>query len=266
MVTGIGVLQPGDGKRVLTNLQIAKSDFVVLRERWKDLSPKKGQYDFKRWTEQSARARKEGKKVVLGVMTGADSTPDWLEGTRLSWKHGSRSYKNVLAPWSTSIPDAYDRLYRQIWGSFSPDMVWITGPTVPSQEMHTNGLDKQKGFSAFKMRDAWKECFDAVRTHFNVTTKVLSISGQKPVQAYMGDVIAYCQSLSTRETLAFQHNSLGPQTSPAATHHKTLLRLSKDGWPVGYELVQPGASKGMLSFPQASFGVWYPEDIERRNR
>ena len=264
MVNGIGVLQPGDGKRVLTAAQIAKSDFVVVRERWSHLNPKKGQFDFTRPLEQCKRARLAGKKVVLGVMTGHECTPSWLEGTRLSWTHGGRPYRGVLAPWSPSIPDAYDRLYRQIWGSFSPDMVWITGPTVASQEMHTKGLDKQKGYSASKMRAAWIECFDAVRTHFNTTTKVLSVSGQRPVQEYMWDVIGYCQNLSTKTTMAFQHNSLGPQTSPLAVHHKALLKLSKEGWPVGYELAQPGASDDMLEFPQAVFGVWYPEDLDNK--
>lgn len=264
MITGIGVLQPGDGARVLSDKQIDLTDFVVLRERWKHLNPSKTKYDFARLNSQIERCARRRKPFVLGVMTGADCAPDWIPGKRLNWSHQGRKYANVLAPWEASLVDPYDRLMQKLWSVVSPAAVWITGPTIASQEMHTNGVDKQKGWSPAKVEQNWKDCFDCVRAQFNTTMKLLSITGQAGAKSYLWNVIDYCQSLSDPTTLAFQHNSLGPQTTLSAAHHAALLKLHRNGWPVGYELVESGASGSAKMFPEASYGVWYPKDIEKR--
>lgn len=253
-VEGHGVMQQGDRQSVLTEAQIAASDFVVPRDRWKYLEPHPGDYDFSRLDSQIQRAKKAGKKFVLPVMTGADCTPDWVQGDRVN---------GVLVPWSAHLAASYDLLHELLADKYANDpmlgMVWITGPTIPSQEMHVNGFDSAPGFTADKMARAWFDTIDTIANLYPNVSATLSISTQKPVLSYLDQVIEYAIGV-LGDRAVFQVNSLGNQTNMAASHMQKLLELHRRGRRVGAEMVQPGNTAGLAKFPERDFAVIYPND------
>jgi hypothetical protein len=255
-VEGNGVMQQGDRQSVLSDAQIAASDFVVPRDRWKYLEPRRGEYDFSRLDAQIQRAKKAGKKFVLPVMTGSDCTPDWVQGDRVN---------GVLVPWSSDLAVRYRLLHEKMAAKYASDPllgeVWITGPTcTSSQEMHTNGFEGSPGYTSNLMMRAWLQSIDTIADLYPETSAVLSISTQKPVTAYLDDVIYYAmQSLGDRAV--FQINSLGTQTNLSATHMAKLLELHERGRRIYAEMVGPGHTAALSKLPEASGFILYPGDI-----
>lgn len=250
---GYGLLQPGDRQRALTDSEIKNKNtsFVVLRERWSYLEPTQGKYDFSRLLQQMNRCKKLGKPYTISVMTGDDCNPDWLV-KRQPWSLSNlKSYASLQSNLSNTLKKG--DYFSHVVG------VWITGPTVPSQEMHLNGADKYTGYSVSKMESAWKEAIKVVNACYPDQTLILSISGQSSVKPYLDKVIAQAKLLG-KDRVVFQHNSLGTQTSTSASHHKTLLNLYREGFSVGAEMVQPGHVAGIKKFPQAQYIVLYPGD------
>lgn len=254
---GYGLLQPGNRQRALTDSEIKSVDFVVLRERWSYLEPTQGNYDFKRLLQQMDRCKKFNKPYTVSVMTGDDCNPVRPDGT---------SWLAQRQPWSLSNLKSYASLQSNLSNALKKGDyfshvagVWITGPTVPSQEMHLNGANNYTGYSVSKMVSAWKEAIRIANTYYQDQTLILSISGQSSVKPYLDTVIAEAKALG-KDRVVFQHNSLGTQTSTSALHHKTLLNLYREGFSVGAEMVQPGHYAGIKKFPQAQYVVLYPGD------
>lgn len=242
---GYGLLQPGNRQRVLTDAEIKSVDFLVLRDRWKYLD--KG---FDRLYQQMDRCKKFKKKYTVSVMTGEGCNPESLVERQ---------------PWNLDNLNRYidlqEKLSTQLRGRGYLDSVcgvWITGPTVPSQEMHLNGADKYPGFSRDKMVRAWEVAISSIR-HLYEQPGILSISGQSSVIPYLDRVISDAKNWYGDE-IFFQHNSLGTQTTLNASHHKKLLQLYSQGYTVGAEMVAPGHVKAISKFPQASYIVLYPGD------
>lgn len=259
---GYGLLQPGDRQRVLTNSEMSHRSlsFMVLRDRWKYLEPTKGNYDFSRLIEQIQRCIKFNKKFTISIMTGGDCNPDYLVKKQ---------------PWNLDNIERYgllhSKLHEEIGKLFNYPLssvagVWITGPTVPSQEMHlktSGGVDAEKfpGYSEDKMVEAWKLASNLVYDKWAFTTGILSISGQNAVyKTYLDNIIVHNIALWSENNIAFQHNSLGKQTSLGSNHHKKLLELHKKGYCVGAEMVQPGHAAAISKFPEADYIVLYPGD------
>lgn len=257
-VEGYGLLQPGDRQRPLTDAEInhPKVDFVVPRDRWKYLHAGQGRFTPDYFDDQVTRIRKAGKKFVIPVMTGAGCTPDWVSGVRVD---------GVLAPWTKTLAIEYASLQRHLANKYLNDpllgMVWITGPTFSSsQEMHTNGWDQEfEDFSNDLMQISWKDSIDTVAYLYPNVSAVLSISTQKPVLGYLGQVIDYAiKKLGQRAV--FQVNSLGKQTDVTAPHIQKLKELKRKGYRVGAEMVQPGNTAGLSKMPELDFAVLYPGD------
>lgn len=267
-VNGYGVLQPGDRQYQLTDatLRNPRVAFIVLRDRWKYLEPTDNHFDASYLLAQRKRAVAAGKSYVLAVMTGGGSTPAWIKGDRFRIKGES-----VLAPWAPDLAPQY--LALQTWLAnleVAPGVkvkddpalaeVWVSGPTIPSQEMNLNGLESARGYSSAKMLVAWKQSIDTIAQLYPGVSCVLSISGQPPVQKYQPDVIAYAkQKLGKRAV--FQFNSLGPQTQHNYTSLVQLRTLHGQGYRVGAEMVQANSLAGLATFPERDFAVVYPPDV-----
>lgn len=271
-LTGYGLLQPGDRQQVLTNSEMGHKalSFMVLRDRWKYLQPNSSpnSINLDRLKVQIERCHKFNKGYIPAIMTGQDCTPDWIIGTRLNWQHDRRSYKNVLAPWLPIIPKTYENILQKLADLIENDPlncgVWVNGPTVASQEMHTNGVHTQKGYSAALMFDNWRTITILFNSIFKKSNLIYSISGQIEALKYVKNVIEYAKATFPKERLAFQHNSLGKQTSVNSNHHKLLLQLEKEGYRVGSEQVQPGHTAGLSKFPQADYHILYPGDEKQK--
>jgi hypothetical protein len=266
-VEGYGLLQQGSRQSVLSDAQIRhpKVGFYVFRDRWNAIEPKQGKRDASYIVSQIKRARAAGKKYVLAVMTGESSTPDWVPGDRAKGKE-----KTCIVPWAPELPQHYRALHEylrevvvapgvKIGDDPNCGMVWDNGPTVPSQELHTNGMEKAKGFTAPKMLGEWKASIDIITELYPGVSIVLSLSGQTPVKAYQPQVIDYfIAKAGVRAT--FQFNSLSGHSQRGAYHFKAILDLHHRGFRVGAEMVEQGETAGWAKFPERDFVVIYPKD------
>ncbi len=265
--TGYGLLQGGNRNNSLTDAQLKhpKISFIVLRDRWNKQEPKQGQFDFSYLAGQIRRVRKAGKGYIIAPMTGAGATPDFVPGPRYKNSKGEMT----LAPWAPAIPAYYGRYVDQL-ANLSIDGVkvkddpaclspWCTGPTVPSQELHLNGLEKAPGHDSGMIVKNWAACFKATHAAFPNKPGILSLSGQTAVLKYQPQIIAAMKAEYGKGAI-FQHNSLGKQTNVNAPHHQAVLALKREGYRVGAEMVQPGQTPGLAKFPQANYFVLYPGD------
>jgi hypothetical protein len=259
-IQGYGVMQNGQ-RNPLKDAQIKNDDikFVVLRDWWSRMNPRSGVFDLAYLEIQAKRVQAAGKRIVLGPMTG-DVAPKWILSPRSTWTSSGRSYSQCLLPWEPKVLDAYEKLIERLASEFNRDWpCWITGCTIASQEMHTNGVDKVKGYSTKKMELAWIRSVNIVQSHF--TNCILSISGQAPVLKYLESVIQETKDLG-KSRISYQHNSLGPQTSPAAAHEHRMRGLYEEGYNSGREMAQPGYTASIrYSAPYMHYCVLYPQDV-----
>lgn len=264
---GYGMLQGGSRNNALTAAQFAhpKIDFIVLRDRWNKQQTGPSAFDFRYNAAQIRRCRQAGKGYIVAPMTGSGSTPAFVAGPRYKNRRGELT----LAPWSPSIPAAYDAfIYAQanteVDGVKVKDdplccAVWCTGPTVPSQELHLNGLENAPGYNPAGIVSNWRRCIKATHAAFPNKPGILSLSGQAAVQKYQPQIINAMKAEYGRDAI-FQHNSLGTQTTVTATHHRLVLEQERQGYRVGAEMVQPGQTAGLAKFPQRDYAVIYPGD------
>lgn len=265
--SGYGLLQGGNRNNALTAAQFAhpKISFIVLRDRWNRQEPRDDAFDFRYNASQIRRARKAGKGYIVAPMTGGGSTPAFVTGPR----HKNSKGELVLAPWAPSIPAQYATFVYALANSEVDGLKvkddpaclcpWVTGPTVPSQELHLNGLEKAPGYNPAGIVANWKACIKATHAAFPGKPGILSVSGQTPVLKYQDQIIAAMKAEYGKDAI-FQHNSLGKQTSVTATHHRLLLDLKRHGYRVGAEMVQPGNTAGLAKFPERDYAVLYPGD------
>lgn len=260
--SGYGLLQGGSRNNSLTNAQIAhpKISFIVLRDRWNAVEKRPGVYDFTYLASQVRRCRAAGKGYFVAVMTGGGSTPDFVPGPR---------YKGCIVPWAPAIPEHYSRLMAAL-ADFDVDSVklskdvnnvgvWCTGPTVPSQELHLNGMERARGFSPTGIVSNWKQCIAATKASFSDKPGILSVSGQAAVLKYQPQIIAAMET-TYGKAACWQHNSLGTQTNVNAAHHQVVLGQKRKGYCVGAEMVQPGNTAGLVKFPEREYAILYPGD------
>jgi hypothetical protein len=270
-IRGYGLMQGGNRNNALTDAQFKneKVKFITVRDRWSKQEERDDHFNFIYNANQIRRCTKFNKPFILGNMTGAGCTPNHVPGPRATYqeKDGQQS---VLLPWAPSIPVEYGKfLYAQsnstVDGVKVKDhpllgMVWITGPTISSQEMHSNPIKKLINAQTEKMWvDNWCKCIDHTLANYPKTDGVLSLSGQPGFQRGQSQVVAYFKKVYGKQA-CFQHNSLGTQTSVGALHHQLVLQQIRDGYRGGSEQVQPGHVAALSKFPQATFNVLYPGD------
>jgi hypothetical protein len=264
--SGYGLLQGGNRNNALTAAQFAnpKISFIVLRDGWSKQEPRDDAFDFRYNAAQIRRCRKAGKGYIVAPMTGA-STPTFVPGPRYKNSKG----ETVIAPWSPAIPQQYAAFVYALANSEVDGLkvkddplaiaVWCTGPTVASQELHLNGLEKAPGYSPTGIVKNFTACIKSTHAAFPGRPGILSVSGQTAVQKYQPQIIAAMKAEYGKDAI-FQHNSLGKQTSVTATHHRLLLDLKRQGYRVGAEMVQPGNAAGLVKFPERDYAVLYPGD------
>ncbi len=217
-------------------------EWILWRDRWRYMEPTKDNYDLSLMKKELARYFAAGKNVGILVMTGSECTPSWLPGPR---------HQGVLVPWADSISAEFDELLAEIAklevtpgiplkGDPRLVLVYPTGPTVPSHEMHLHGMEKAPEFSNENMYQAWAKSIDSQHRHFPDVAGGLAISVQAPVRGYLNRVIARLQQTKGKHLATFQHNGLsnkvGIRTGGYGAHRR-LFELHSQGWIVGAEML-----------------------------
>jgi hypothetical protein len=238
---GYFALQPGDpavlqrgSKRIISDeqLKLPQVAGLTIRARWAWLHPGDGQFDLAFLDTHVERCRKLGKPYKILVMTGAESSPEWIGG---AWHRGAP------VPWSPELAKHYGALVAELGRKYAGDPllvgVHITGPTFPSAEMHpAPGIESVAGYSDAAMIAAWSAAIDAYAAAFPETACILSISVKPPAVRYLAQVVEHGKkALGKRFTL--EHNALKASTHPNAPHHVFIESQAKLGVRVGFEMV-----------------------------
>ena len=232
------VLQPGSNRLVSdAQLQLPHVAGLTIRARWSWLHLGEGKFDFSFLDSQIERCRELGKPYKLLVMTGANSSPDWIGG---EWHRGAP------VPWSPELDKYYGELVAELGRRYADDPLLvgahITGPTFPSAEMHpAPGIESVKGYSDQKMLDAWSGAIDKYAAAFPNNACILSISVRPPASRYLAKTIDHGRAkLGKRFTL--EHNALKAGTQPLAPHHQVIALQHQRGVRVGFEMVCAAAN------------------------
>jgi hypothetical protein len=216
-------------------------EWILYRDRWKYLEPSDNQFDLSLMKRELQRYKAAGKKIGVLVMTGGGCSPAWLEGPR---------HQGVLVPWAPSIGPQFRELTAQISRlevtpgvplANDPSMVmyYPNGPTVPSHEMHLQGMDQAPGFSAEGMFQAWAYAINTQHMYFPKVAGGLAISVNGPVKPYLDRSLNHLRAV--KGSLAtVQHNALsnkaGIRTRGYEAHAK-LFDLHAQGWFVMAEML-----------------------------
>jgi hypothetical protein len=273
LIAGPGLMQGGERNNSLTDAQFAnpKLKFFTLRDRWNLQEKTNDVFNFSYNNGQIKRCEKVNKPFVLGNMTGASCTPDHVPGQRITIQE-KNGPQTLLLPWSPAIPIEYGKFLHAQSNSIVGNtgvklkdhpllsLVWITGPTISSQEMHSNPVRNLINATTEKAWvDNWNKCIDLTKQNYPNVPGVLSLSGQPGFQKGQAQVVAHFKKVYGKDA-HFQHNSLGTQTTLSALHHQLVLQQAKEGYRIGFEQVQPGHVSALSKAPEANFNVLYPRD------
>lgn len=170
--------QPTD-PRVLANPAV---DGISIREQWQELEPSKGVYDWSFLDEETARAEKAGKKLLVRILSEGQSTPPWVlnEGVRVypfesrnPWGQAVGKFAifwdpNYLAEKKAMIEavgahlsgNAAVQVVAAICASARTGDWWI--PHTPADVEHWHAV----GYTTEKMIDVCKQIIDVTMRSF----------------------------------------------------------------------------------------------------
>jgi hypothetical protein len=272
-----GNRQYGSGPSLSAELLAHKPiEWILFRDRWKYMEPKDDQYDLSLMKKELQRYVAAGKKVGILVMTGGGCSPDWLVGPR---------HQGVLVPWAPSIGPEFRELLGQISNlEITPGlklrddprlvMVYPNGPTVPSHEMHLQGMENAPGFSAEAMYQAWAYAIDSQHLCFPNVAGGIAISVNQPVLPYLDRVLSKLRATKGPQLAFAQHNALSNKDgirNRTYEAHKKLFDLHAQGWKVGCEALDSAQDNptrmetndfmvAVRNLPVGTYFVGYPPD------
>jgi len=271
-LAGIGFLQPGDGHLYYDKNKYRTAQFVEYRQPWREINPEPGKFDFKQLYTQVTKYIDAGIPFSLLIQTGMQGQPQWLKNKvseTVKLYIGGRAV-TAVPPWNLDIPKWYGDLceaisresylnHNSLFVAFPP-----TGPTVPSQELHTNGVENKSGFSPAQWLANWRSCINIANHYFGDKLMPLAVSGQTAAQKFQPQVLEFAKK-TLGQRLCVQHNSLGVQTKPNALHHKLVSQYAQDGFITGYEMVGVQGSNIKKALknadPRSKYTIVYPPDF-----
>lgn len=181
-------------------------DGVFIRLTWNNIEPSAGTYNWTLLDREVERSVRAGKKISLGVVTGA-STPDWVfaEGVPANTfyvtagrKVGACLEVKIPTPWDENYIAAYDRLMQALANHLKAKQAydsvrivkitgmnklsletWIPFRREPAEDGNCNSSDglatwQAAGYRPSKAIQAWQQLANSVNRAF--PDKVLSMA------------------------------------------------------------------------------------------
>ncbi len=217
---------------------------IVVRNKWRDLVPVEGQYNWDYLDTQFARIGETTKQISLVVAYGGLSFPDWLMRKNIDFFHFTNT--NTFSPafkqkmkiplfWDAEALNYKKQLISQIGARYSdyPGFTMVSAQcanaltgdwNIPKKKQDIQRWRKH-GYSSEKLINACKEIIDATMQAFPKQIVKMAIGhvsgklGDKP--AYVAtEIINYANSQYPGRFIA-QRNSLSANT-PDPRHSKKL--------------------------------------------
>ena len=137
---------------------------VLLIEKWADIEPTPGVYDFNKLNAKIDAVQAKGLKYALAIAGGAFGSPDWLTNTlNISYHDFEYQNQNWRLPlwWDSVCYQKLNQLITELGKQYASDSmlshVYVTQMTVNGIEGHLNGVDMtdftKDGFSSQKWID-----------------------------------------------------------------------------------------------------------------
>jgi hypothetical protein len=264
---GYFVMQELDTQNV-KDVKLASPVFtgIVIRQRWSTINPAPNTFNWKFLDQQTARARRLGKRYIIAIYTG-NNAPGWL---------GVPLYKSAPLPWDEAMLNAHGQMVMALGQRYGADPslvgVEIGGPTrgpSGSLEMHlADGLVNYPGYSAERVALAWIRCIDQYGTAFRQCA-LISDGGVAPGGKDVSITQSAFDYLAQRYPMQaqFSHCALKANTLETAPHHQVVLGMARRGCAVGFEMVGPSvAGTDGQNGPVARFGGSFSSALLIANR
>jgi hypothetical protein len=256
------------GAQNVKDVKLASRIFsgIVIRERWTNLSPLPGTYDFSFLDKQVLRARKYGKQYILSIYTG-NNAPLWLNVPL---------YKSAPYPWDSTMLYWHGQMVAAIGARYANDPylvgVELSGPTRgPSgslEMMLADGLKSQPGYSNDRMIASWFQCIDQYARAFRYCA-LISDGGVAPGGKDATITQAVFDYLYARYPYQanVSHCALKANTAETAVHHQVVLNMARRGCRVGFEMIGPSvAGVSGENGPVSNFGGTFAQAIAIADR
>ena len=121
---------------------------VLLIEKWSEIEPSPGVYDFTNLNGKIDSVRSSGLKYALAISGGAFGSPEWLidslGAAYHSFQYQNQNWKLPLW-WDSIVNDKLTHLSHELGGEYASDTmlshVYVTQMSVNGIEGHLNGVD-----------------------------------------------------------------------------------------------------------------------------
>jgi hypothetical protein len=234
---------------------------IVIRERWSDLSPAPGIYDWTFLDQQVGRARRLGKRYILAIYTG-NNAPQWL---------GTPLYKFAPYPWDQTMLEAHGHMVAELGRRYAndPSLVGVElsgptrGPDGSLEMMLADGLTRQPGYSPLRMIASWVQCVDQYAAAFPACA-LISDGGVAPGGRDASITQAVFDYLYGQygAQANVSHCALKANTSETAVHHTIVVNMGYRGCRVGFEMIGPSrAGVDGENGPVSRFGGTFSQAI-----
>lgn len=151
----------GTNNAVLTHKDVRG---VLLIEKWADIEPTPGVYDFSKLNSKIDAVQAKGLKYSLAIAGGAFGSPDWLTNTlNITYHDFEYQNQNWRLPlwWDSLCYQKLNQLITELGKQYASDSmlshVYVTQMTVNGIEGHLNGVNmtdfSKDGFSSQKWID-----------------------------------------------------------------------------------------------------------------
>ncbi len=228
---------------------------LVIREKWRHLEAREGQYDFRYLDEQMAQAQRFGKKISLNLNYGGLSLPDWVFGKDIQFfpftnanRFSTRYGQNLRIPvfWDSKALDYKKRLIARLGQRYSnhPGLVLVSAQCGNALTGDWN-IPKSRadiarwrviGYRSERLIQACKDIIDATMQAFPGQYIKMAIG---PVPGALGDradyvaraIIDYANRHYPGRFIAQRNNLSAKTPDPRIMNVSGVWRLLLDNTP-----------------------------------
>ena len=241
--------------------------FLVI-DRWSQIEPVEGEFDWSHIDSEIARAEEEGIVVRLALHLGGDDTPDWVMENypeiKQIYNYDKRSGEKIWFPayWDRNFLKVKGRLYKAIGERYRKSPAVFALPAsmcdpntgdwafiIKDEEQYQTVIDA--GFTEARFISAHKQVINMAMRHYGDKYVVTAVGGLPSFLKRNGDIEEDSGALNAVLEYAFNRYSTRLIIAKGALHAKTPHPIETDnlkGWQTIYDYRPQAAAQFVWSF------------------
>lgn len=230
---------------------------ISFRQFWRNIEPKRGEFDWAPLDNAQAHAKQHGKWLMITI-TGGMGTPDWVydmgaksvlfDTSEANWLPGEKPVRMVV-PWDETYLDAWDdflaalgekiRDWDNVYCIHMTGGGFISEMHLPKKSPDTIRQWTEAGISDEVCTQMWKRIIEAYDRHIPQQIGLSLASGVPFRGSHSYDAVYEWAKAKYGDRVWYQHNSLAEKKFDMPTNSQSV-RLTEAsafttvGWQMSY--------------------------------